>query len=424
MNYIKKILLLTVIALIYIPVQQVSSQTGWVTAPSFTSKNLNCIGQTAVYNLYLAADSGTIYKSTNNGDNWTVFFQDTTEKKLRVRYLTGRNNDDWNAVGDSGLYMYKSGTTVVSGRVVTSPNLVKPNLHAWTFLQGYFNYQTEVAAGDSGLVYLNSSGWRKDTAATRLAAGRRINSSRGVILVGDGGLIMKADSIGFPVQNGERIYWKVMPSGTTQNLYGVFVSSVNYTVVGANGTILTSTNSGETWNVTSSPTTEDLYYAHLGFASIICGANGTILKSTSSGSWFRQATPVTDKLNTLFALGYQLYIALGDNGRVLKTTDGGGPPLAINIISNEVPAEYSLSQNYPNPFNPETNINFSLPVSGHVKITVYDITGSEIDVLVNENLNAGEYKTDFDASGLTSGVYIYKMETGTFTNVRKMILIK
>lgn len=93
-------------------------------------------------------------------------------------------------------------------------------------------------------------------------------------------------------------------------------------------------------------------------------------------------------------------------------------------VSNEIPGEYHLSQNYPNPFNPVTNINFSIPAAGHVKITVYDILGREITVLVNENLNAGVFKTDLDASALSSGVYFYKMETVKYSAIKKMILIK
>ncbi len=97
---------------------------------------------------------------------------------------------------------------------------------------------------------------------------------------------------------------------------------------------------------------------------------------------------------------------------------------AITQLSNEIPKDFMLSQNYPNPFNPITNINFSIPAAGNVKISVYDISGREISVLVNENLGAGEYKTDFDASGLSSGVYFYKMETGKYSDVKKMILTK
>ncbi|MFA7361469.1 MAG: T9SS type A sorting domain-containing protein [Candidatus Kapaibacterium sp.] len=90
----------------------------------------------------------------------------------------------------------------------------------------------------------------------------------------------------------------------------------------------------------------------------------------------------------------------------------------------EIPISYSLSQNYPNPFNPVTKINFSLPLNNLVQIKVYDVTGKEVAELLNNNLNAGEYSVSFDASKLTSGVYFYKLSSGSFTDVKKMLLIK
>ncbi len=93
-------------------------------------------------------------------------------------------------------------------------------------------------------------------------------------------------------------------------------------------------------------------------------------------------------------------------------------------ISNTIISNYKLNQNYPNPFNPVTKITFSIPVSGNISIKVYDITGKEIKTLVNEFRNAGTYNTEFNSSDLSSGVYYYKMETGNFSEIKKMILIK
>lgn len=101
------------------------------------------------------------------------------------------------------------------------------------------------------------------------------------------------------------------------------------------------------------------------------------------------------------------------------------------VTNGEIPKEYKLYNNYPNPFNPATNIRFSIPGSGIVKLAVYDILGKEAKVLVNENLNAGTYNISFDASGLSSGIYFYRIEVrqsgssaSGFTAVKKMILVK
>lgn len=96
-------------------------------------------------------------------------------------------------------------------------------------------------------------------------------------------------------------------------------------------------------------------------------------------------------------------------------------------ISSQVPAEFSIHQNYPNPFNPATKIRFGIPadLSGNnVTLTVYDITGKEVSVLVNTNLSAGLYETDFNASGLSSGTYIYRLQSGSFSDQKKMTIIK
>jgi len=89
-----------------------------------------------------------------------------------------------------------------------------------------------------------------------------------------------------------------------------------------------------------------------------------------------------------------------------------------------VPATYSLLQNYPNPFNPITNVKFSIVNSGDVKLVVYDIQGREVRTLVNESLKPGTYEAAFDGSALNTGVYFYKLITNTFSETKKMLLIK
>jgi hypothetical protein len=91
---------------------------------------------------------------------------------------------------------------------------------------------------------------------------------------------------------------------------------------------------------------------------------------------------------------------------------------------NEVPGSFALRQNYPNPFNPSTKIEFSLPKDEFVSIKVFDILGREVSVLLSKNMKAGSYDVQFDAGKLSSGVYFYRMEAGSFTETKKMMLIK
>jgi hypothetical protein len=94
------------------------------------------------------------------------------------------------------------------------------------------------------------------------------------------------------------------------------------------------------------------------------------------------------------------------------------------INNEQTPKEYSLGDNYPNPFNPSTTINYSLPVDEKVVLKVYDILGKEVAILVNEQKPAGNYQIKFNASLLSSGVYIYKLQAGDFISSKKMLLLK
>ncbi|MBL8016320.1 MAG: T9SS type A sorting domain-containing protein, partial [Ignavibacteria bacterium] len=96
--------------------------------------------------------------------------------------------------------------------------------------------------------------------------------------------------------------------------------------------------------------------------------------------------------------------------------------LAVN--NNQVPVKFELGQNYPNPFNPVTNIRYSVPRQSLVKLVVYDILGREVKTLVNEMRTAGTYEAVFDASQFASGVYFYRMESGDFTDVKKLVILK
>jgi hypothetical protein len=91
---------------------------------------------------------------------------------------------------------------------------------------------------------------------------------------------------------------------------------------------------------------------------------------------------------------------------------------------SELPQRFALEQNYPNPFNPATKIRYDVPNQSHVRISIYDVLGRQVQVLVNEELSPGTHTVEFDATRLASGVYIYRMEAGSFVQTRKMMLVK
>ena len=117
--------------------------------------------------------------------------------------------------------------------------------------------------------------------------------------------------------------------------------------------------------------------------------------------------------------GYYKVICKNIKVDEVDTSNYGG-----NDTTNILPHEFALSQNYPNPFNPETIINYQLPTNSKVSLKVYDILGTEVAVLVNEEKPAGKYHVKFKGSNLASGVYFYRLHADNFVQTKKLVLIK
>ncbi len=95
-----------------------------------------------------------------------------------------------------------------------------------------------------------------------------------------------------------------------------------------------------------------------------------------------------------------------------------------NDVHHDIPDDFSLQQNYPNPFNPMTTISWQVAVTGHVALSIYNILGEKVITLVNEEKNAGIYQVEWDASGLSTGIYFYRIRAGQYQEIKKAILIK
>jgi subtilisin family serine protease len=149
----------------------------------------------------------------------------------------------------------------------------------------------------------------------------------------------------------------------------------------------------------------------------------TIISNTSSSTaqWSEETfSPVVGR--------YLLLVSLNNNQSQwagVWETEIWGPDQPSDVATeNDIPSNYALHQNYPNPFNPETNISFSLPENSRVSITVYDLLGKKIADLVDEEFASGSHTVSFDAVGFTSGIYLYRMQSGKFNATKKLILMK
>ncbi len=116
--------------------------------------------------------------------------------------------------------------------------------------------------------------------------------------------------------------------------------------------------------------------------------------------------------------------ALSEDSILFSTVKLKPVPVDLQDVSTDIPEHFSLSQNYPNPFNPETVIKFFITETGPVKGVVYDILGREVKTLLNREMNSGNHEVKFDAVGLSSGIYFFRLESGKYSSAIKMVVGK
>lgn len=140
------------------------------------------------------------------------------------------------------------------------------------------------------------------------------------------------------------------------------------------------------------------------------------------------ATPLINNVNVSFRMPPSANPTLiTDSTIFLDTTEFTitNPIITGNyIVSSEIPTEFKLYENYPNPFNPSTSIKYDIAKNSFVRLTVYDITGKEIETLVSDNLEAGRYEATWSGSNFASGVYFAKIESGDYKHVIRMLMVK
>ena len=171
--------------------------------------------------------------------------------------------------------------------------------------------------------------------------------------------------------------------------------------------INTSTNGGSTWNV----------LVTLGYTELK-SCNTPPCGLCVDWKFQRFVLPVgTNRIqfNGISGWGYDLII----DTICVKTT-----LIGIKKINSDIPKEFALYQNYPNPFNPSTTISYEIPKPAFVKVAIYDILGNEVALIVNEKQQPGKYDVTWDASNYASGVFFYKLTSGDFIQIKKMVVLK
>ncbi len=322
-------------------------------------------------------DSVRVYKSTNNGDTWAhsstlpgfVFPSQVTHRTAVAHgndlLVTTGNNIVWRSTDDGGTWTPSTGIP-------------------FDQLNGLASTGTHVyAAGISG-AYRST----------------------------DGGTTWTLASTGIP---------------PFPNLQAIAGSGVDvFAVTAYTASVYKSTNGGDTWATAAplpGPTgTDVMMIGSTVFAGI---GNGGVAMSTNSGtSWtlIRTGLPL---------LGIVYHILANDATYLYCGTDVRGVwkrPLselvAVREVEGSAPESFVLNQNYPNPFNPSTMISFSVTEQSDVTLSVYDLLGREVAMLVRERLQAGSYEVEFNPQNLSSGTYLYKLSAGIFSETKKLQLLK
>lgn len=361
----------------------------------------------------------SVYKTTNGGLNWSGYSTVDTNKMSGLFFI---DNNTGFAVGYRGKIIKST-----NGGITWS--LQNSGVFSWLNSVQFFDANTGFAVGskDSNRVILKTT-----NGGTNWQVLVRNNQSRlysvavlsplVVYCVGDSGAVIYSSNGGAS--------WVNQVSGATSTLRDVIFKSYQSFnigwIAGKNGVILSTINGGTNW-VNHSFNTTNFYGIDFGSpdSGYVCG-RGRIYKTINGGTnWYQQTTPVADTVNikSIFCINAQNVWAVPWSGQLIYTTNGGGP-IGIQPISNELPSGFSLTQNYPNPFNPNTKIQFSIPKSTFAKLTIYDVTGRVMAVLVNEELKPGIYEVNWDASHRASGIYYYILEAESFSETRKMVLLK
>jgi hypothetical protein len=203
---------------------------------------------------------------------------------------------------------------------------------------------------------------------------------------------------------------------------------LNGYVSGSGGIVGKTTNGGTTWTLIETGSMQNLYVVRGTKQGTVwaVGDSGTVLHSFDGGvQWEGDFAGTQKNLYGLFLLNDSTIWVSGENGTITAPKT----PITTYVprqLSGSVPAQFELGRNFPNPFNPTTEIIFSVPdLNGEpVFLTVNDLLGRRIAILVNTFLPAGTYRTAWNAAHAASGVYLYTLQAGSFQLTKRMMLLR
>ena len=372
-----------------------------------------------------------------------------------IRGSTG--SGAWINVSGNGLpsNVNFSNICAVNTQIAFVTGSLNSNTWVWRTTNGGSNW-SQVFTQPNGFI---NAVWMKNS-MNGFMEGNPVNSRWSLWKTTNGGLNWDSTGLYLP-QSGSETGW---PNSFCMPMYPFQASDSNKIWFGTNNTrIYYSSNYGQNWNVQPTTPEQNIYCIAYGMVymttfTMYAGGSNHLVKSTNYGAnWVIDSVGGTGNIVGITCCWFNFYAARGNkiyqagsmyaytapsgnytyvdnrgfglwadhyavrsNGGITFLTEGEG----VKKISNDIPEQFSLSQNYPNPFNPKTIINFQLSSFSNVKLIVFDVLGREVAALVNEQLKPGTYEVEWDGTDYPSGVYFYKLQTESFTETKKMILLK
>jgi hypothetical protein len=399
------ITLLKSIIIISIVFSQQIIVSQWIKFPGFGNLSCNVITNCDTM-LFAALDNG-IYRSTNDGANWTLV------RNSSARTIASNDSIIYiNAV--NGVYKsYNHGVSWIQTALTES--------FVWILVaEGSYVFAGTVNPSGSRGIYRSTNygeSWSFTSFNDEYVVSLAINGSS--VYAGTGG-------------SGGKVY---VSSNSGENWNQTFFYSTNeiasltakdsIVLAGGGARVYISTNNGFNWAITSLSNYTP-YSLNNNGANIFVGTNYGLYQSSNLGINWIQRNEGLENLN----YQYINTICFSENYCFIGTFQYGiwrrdlKELISVVTISSDIPVKFSLTQNYPNPFNPVTNIKFEIPKSGFVKITIFDPLGREITTLVDQQMQPGSYSVDWDASHYPSGVYFCKIESSDYFESKKMVLVR
>jgi photosystem II stability/assembly factor-like uncharacterized protein len=392
----------------------------WIPQYTGTSVNLYDIEFINENTGWAVGDGGVCLKTTNGGINWIQQNQPVGNKPLNSVHIV-----DSNVVYFVGYFqtIFKTIDGGTNWRIIRNG----PWGGGISYYSVYFINKDTGWIGEQGQYVLRTfdGGETFDSAAT-------LGSNHDIVFLNRDTGFISAEGMVYKTTNAGTSWYPCM-----QLPYGYIFRKISFLkngygwVVGTTGggKVYKTTNYGENWiNIYDSFNSgmETIYFINKD-TGFVGGAGNWLLKTINGGcNWkyenlnifpdeFKSFKFVNDTIGWLCATG----------GIIYKTTTQGETLTKINNNEIKVVNDYFLLKNYPNPFNSQTKISFSIPKSGFVNISVYDILGKKVDDIINKYLTDGIYEINYNANKISSGIYIYTLNVnGMIKKTNKLILIK